>query len=173
MRKLLVLLVLVVGCGGTPERHVLTAQDVALRDKAKAGGKVEFTDTEQTSHALTCLQSVGDFCVVWRQDPPAGMWYCTDNTTAYSGEFLMFIAPDGGGECAGCNISDASYCRMSNIGDYNDHVYSYKNNTGHAIGEWSNNGWTGGPSVTLPTSGNAVVNSASSISTSMSSFYAW
>jgi hypothetical protein len=164
-----------VACSGG-ERHILTDEDIARRDAAKAQNASSWTDTEQNTHALTCVQWLDQgmqFCIVWRNDPPAGMFYCTDDTTAYSGEWLIFDQAGGGGECAGCNESNLASCRKSNIQDYNDKVRSYKNNTSRTFGVWSDAGWTGSPSFTAQITGNTATNVPSNMTNTVSSFYAW
>lgn len=117
-------------------RHTMTDKDVAAMNAAKTNGDSSWTDTESTTHALTCIQyqEPYHFCTLYKRDPVAGQWDCTSDTTAYNGEVLMFDQPNAGGfSCVGWTGSPD----FPTIGDWDNNVRSIKNHANYFIDLYS------------------------------------
>jgi hypothetical protein len=155
-----ILAVLAVGCTTEGDRHVFTDADIAAREEAKKNGQSSWVDTEQTVHALTCLQWVGtppfEFCADWDLDAPAGTFDCTSDTTAYSGEILFFHQSGSTLNCAGINQSSST--QVAALGDYNDRVTSLKNNSSNSVNLYEHGSFGGAMLQTIWIGGNTMQN---------------
>lgn len=113
---------------------------------------------EVTQQAATCVwyivTSPFPVCGQWSYSPPPGMFDCTSDKNAYPGEVLFFTEANYGGNCAGFNNTTTSTA-FPTLGDYNDRVWSVKNNFGSYISLYQNTyyGWNYtylGTGVSLP-----------------------
>ena len=176
MKKLLVTMALLaLGACTDKGRYMITDSDVAAREQAQKAGMDHWVDTEQTSHALTCVSDSGPpfyTCLVWDRNPPSGAFDCTSDTTAYSGEILFFDTSPivSTTNCAGFN--EANRTSLAALGDYNDVVMSVKNNSSNSVNlyEHSDFGgamlqtiWVGGNQLQGVTSSNNAYHKVSSI----------
>jgi len=163
VKKLLALFAVLgaVACG--PERKDVSEAEAKARDAAKAAGQMSYMDTEQNVQALTCIQMCPppfqSSCCFYKPDPPAGAFDCTSDKTAYSGEFLNFYDVNGGSYCMGRNMATSGQ-GLSSVGDYNDHIYSVKNNTGGNVQEYADINY-GGAATTVFTGGQTIQNTSS------------
>lgn len=116
-------------CTGT-SRHVMTDKDVAAVKVAQANQDKTWTDTESTTHELTCLSYAGSFCLLWQRNAPAGMWECNGDTTAYNNETIISdTAASGFGSvsCVGWTNGGGYWSNLAST-DWNDAIQSVKNN---------------------------------------------
>jgi hypothetical protein len=113
------------------------------------------------AQALHCTQWQGTFCLFWAPDPPSGAFDCTNDMTAYPGEFL---AKTAAGYCMGFSGS-----QLPSAGDFNDIIVATKNCQSGAMNIYEHNNY-GGSSIIRFVDCNTWVNVSSGWNNKVSSF---
>jgi hypothetical protein len=154
----IVLAILATACS-EERRYVFTEADVAAQEEAKKNGQKTWVDTEQNVHALTCLNEVCQFgacsCLQWARNAPAGTFDCSSDTTAYSGEILALDFQSSSiRQCFG--INESSSTQVSALGDYNDVVWYFKNNSSNTVNVYEHGSFGGAMLQTIWQGGNTL-----------------
>ncbi len=86
MKQLAVLLMVLVGCD-------------SMVDTATESATAVRPQVELVQQAMTCVQWVGVFCIMYAPDAPTGFQDCGGDTNVYAGEIVIFTQTNYGGYC--------------------------------------------------------------------------